>query len=774
MRKSSAFDTRIRFFVAVLLIMSCLLPSCVKVDHPDDVTTSEESVTDTHQNGAEITDTDTNDTTQTTTETSDTEQNNNGSTDTDMNNTDINNTTPAPKRIFDEDNIILSFGAISDIHITGKITDNSESKFREAITQLRAQAAKHDANGLDAIAIAGDMTQNGTADEVNTFVSVINDMGVKNVMLTPGNHDIRNSTGFLDGYLSTMGESHIQNDVDQSMLEKGARHCVVNGSHFIFIEPTSYSNDCPYDASVMSWLNTTLTEITKNDPNAYVFVFTHPMPYDTCYGSTLSGGCWYTTHLTNTLSKYPQVVTFGGHLHFAINDERSIMQTEFTSVGCGSVRYLATERGFSNMASATVPKDAHSVSSGLLVQVDSAGNVRITRMDFSNDSTFKEPWELSAPDSDKTHLTKYTKRRNETNQAPSLTGTPTLDVVIAPSTGTVTDANLTIPAGTDDDFVHHYKVVIKNLNTTASSTFQFLSDFYRHPQTSDMAKELTFPLDIFESGSYLIEVSAVDSWDAESKKISCEVTVGDTAGGLSSVLPNVYTDFEFVNGTISDTNNKFTVDVQGASVKDVSLTFAGTTKTVSAFRVLAKGQHATLRFKDYTASTMTNFYNSSTGFTIETLYVNYDPSGKQGVVCGTQKAGLGLAENVGKPYFFTYTTSGSAQINASSDVAVSKTELNHEVCTGYYNEAQNKTYTAMYVNGELLASGSCDGKIKISTNADIATALCLGADIAISGKGDDFQTTNFALADVKIYATALNYKQVGTAYQNAIDNFKNS
>ena len=153
--------------------------------------------------------------------------------------------------------------------------------------------------------------------------------------------------------------------------------------------------------------------------------------------------------------------------------------------------------------------------------------------------------------------------------------------------------------------------------------------------------------------------------------------------------------------------------------------------------------------------------------------MNYAPETTgQGVVCGTQKGGTGLAESNGKPYFYTYTTGGI--INASSSKAASSTELNHAVCTAIYDAAAGKTYTFLYIIGELVASGVSDGKIKISTGADIATALCLGADIAGNGKGDDFQTSDFALADLKIYGKALNSNQVETAYQNAVDSFKNA
>jgi hypothetical protein len=59
----------------------------------------------------------------------------------------------------------------------------------------------------------------------------------------------------------------------------------------------------------------------------------------------------------------------------------------------------------------------------------------------------------------------------------------------------------------------------------------------------------------------------------------------------------------------------------------------------------------------------------------------------------------------------------------------------------------------------------------VHTSAEIATAFCLGADIAKGGVGSDFQMTSFRLTDVKIYAQALNFKQVETAYNNAVAAF---
>jgi hypothetical protein len=497
------------------------------------------------------------------------------------------------------------------------------------------------------------------------------------------------------------------------------------------------------------------------------------MPYNTCYGSDLSGGSWYTTHLTGTLSKYSQVVTFGGHLHFPINDERSIMQTAFTSLGCGSVRYLAIERGYSNMASATVPKDAYSVSSGLLVQVDASGNLRITRMDFSNTSTFKTPWELEAPKATGSHLTKYSADRANVNIAPTITEAPTLNASVNVTTGIVSGATVIVRAGADDDFIHHYKVTVKNETTGTVNVYNFLSDFYRHSKPGTMAATLEFPVDITASGKYTVDVVAVDSWGAESAKISCEAQIGEGDATLSADLPEVYDDLDFTGTAIVSVKGKFTATLKnGAAIASESFTFAGKTKTLSALKVSAKGQYGLVKFNDYTASTVTNFYNSATGFTVEAMFVNKSPSGSQGVVCGTQNpGGWGIAQNNGTPYFFTYVGSSGSSIRLDANKATSTTELTHIVCTTLYNSATNKTFTAMYINGELVKSNSAANKVGIHSDESIATAFCLGADISGGGGGSDFQMTDFRLTDVKFYASALNYKQVETAYNNAVAAF---
>ncbi len=679
--------------------------------------------------------------------------------------TDVTTSTslvaPNPENIeFDASNIVLSFGALSDIHVHTTNKDGEE-KFKSAISLLTEEAKKDDADGLDAIAIAGDIADTGKKEEVAKFASLVKTyFPNKSVMLATGNHDI--SGVKMSDYYNAMGEEYFANDVD-SDIASGSRHCVVNGYHFIFVEPSSYGNNCPYSEQTIKWLDETLAKITAEEPNAYIFLFTHPMIYRTCYGSEL-GSFWYTTYLTATLEKYPQVVTFGGHLHFPINDERSIMQDKFTSLGCGSVRYLAIEGGYAN-ANGTVPNDAYSVSSGLLVQVDKYGNCRITRMYFSETTTFKTPWIISAPKADGSHLEKYTLDRANENKAPALSG----NVTFTPSPVAGSSAGkITIAAGTDDDFVHHYVIDIFDKASNAKvATYNVLSDFYTKANPTDMSREFSYSVGTLPDGEYKASVTAVDSWDAVSNALSCEFKVG--TGEMNAELPDTYADIDFDGGKVTDKKDKLSLTINSVDITEREFKFAGKTASVSSVSVISAGQNVIARFKDYNASTITDFYNSEKGFSVEGLFVNRAPSGSQGVICGTQAGGWGIAQAAGVPYLFTYVGSSNSRIDAKS--ASSTEELTHVVATFIYDASTQKTSTALYLDGKLVSMDTKSGKIKISASAGAENAFVLGADIDSNGMGGDFKMTDFSIVDAKIYAEALNRKQVETAYNNAVENF---
>lgn len=451
--------------------------------------------------------------------------------------------TPDPTKIFDENNIVFSFAALSDIHLGNNTSDVEENKFKNALLQIKEFAAKNDANGIDAIFAVGDLFEGsgyGGNDalmlEYKKIYESVFDPTVTPMIHTPGNHDLKwdNTAKDVAASQNTMlGSNYFLTDIDQNILKaEGNRHCVINGYHVLTLLPVTSTN-VSYTQATKTWLDQTLAQITTENPNAYVIVLTHPMIYDTVYGSTLGRepgtmltDMWATSDLTDILSKYNQVITFGGHLHFPLNDPRSIMQTAFTSLGCGSVNYMAIEDGkYENMYSTTTMKDKDEFSQGLICQIDANGNMRITRMDFYNETTIDTAWEISYPTADGSHLTAYGKDRGsaEKNTAPIISN----DIrEIITTNGNKKTVSIEFGAAQDDTFAHHYTMVFKNTATGKTlKTFNILSDFYRAKSPADMKDTLSCTIGTLNKGEYEVILTAYDSWGAASESISYKFTV---------------------------------------------------------------------------------------------------------------------------------------------------------------------------------------------------------------------------------------------------------
>lgn len=445
--------------------------------------------------------------------------------------------------VFDESKIALSLAAISDVHIEGS-SDAYANKFTAALNQLKAKAAESDANGIDGVLVVGDLIQRAEITMAQNFKALYEDVFKPTevpMIYTIGNHDMNPKYDWTPSTVAqsvamanTFGDEYFKTDIDNTMRNNyEARHCVIGGYHILAVTPNG-DQPITYSPNVITWLDQQLDAITKTDPNRYVIVLTHPMIYNTIYGSLLGedGGVWTSTLpnywatrvLTGVLEKYPQVVSFHGHLHFPINDPRSLWQGKWTALGCGSTRYMAIEpAGWEGISSTpTVMNDANNFSQGYLVQFDVNGNMRIVKMDFFNNGTIGEPYVMQYPDAAGANLAKYNNvTRKAANQAPTMSTIEAKDVKDNEA------ASVTFAAGKDDEFVHHYVITLsKGGNVVA--TKKILADFYLHPNTSEMKSSWTYGFGtLSESGQYTVSVVAVDSWDAESAPVTVTFNCGD-------------------------------------------------------------------------------------------------------------------------------------------------------------------------------------------------------------------------------------------------------
>ncbi len=682
---------------------------------------------------------------------------------------------------FNADNIVLQFAAISDIH-----TSSNTNRVKNAFQQLKDAALLYTDKGLDAVIVAGDLTNTYTPDQnakkteaaqVKSVYESVFDPARVPLIFGVGNHDhdsdpgSRNNGGMdLEGFMNAIYagkmDAYKQYDVACSDSAHGSRHAVIGNYHFLFVEPITYNCADGYDGgakyydATKAWLDSTLKEITTSAPNQYVFIVTHPMPFDTVYGSDLCLGTtiWYTKDLTAILDKYPQAVTFGGHLHFPLADERSIMQTGFTSLGCGSVQYMAIENGnYDSMQSATVMKDNNQVSSGYLVQVDGDGNVRFIRMDFQNKATTKDPFVIEAPKADGSHLEKYGKDRGDAanNKAPVLSANAITIKDNAATEDDVLSVKLNFLAATDDDLIHHYLLEVYEGGKVVE-THKILADFYRHPNIANMKKEydVTLTYSYARGGKYTVKLKAYDSWDAVSNEV---VYAYEPKLDVSKVtLPDVYADLDFEGGNATDAKGNINIElVGGASVANGTFKFDGTTKTLSALNIKGGNQYAKLTFAK--VDDMESFLSKD--FTVELLYVSRNKTGKQGIFSGIEEKGFGISEVDGKPTFEACVVKTIRTTTAEK--ASSSEELVHVVAT----YAPSSALFAIYVNGEMVST-------KASGNPkDQGKIFALGANIQKNGTPNNF-ASDLSIVDVKVYNAKFSQAQALVRYQNVLAEYK--
>ena len=437
---------------------------------------------------------------------------------------------------FNEKKVVLNLAVISDTHVNGPNTVPAY-KFRSCLVLEKGYAARF--GGLDGVVVAGDLVDSPAWDASkypqiddwkDLYLSVLNPREVP-LAYTVGNHDIwkewtPNTYKEAKQFTRRFGPDFYCNEVgDKRMAEEfECRHNVIGGYHILAVTPDG-RDPVVYPQEVIDWLDENLMAITEAEPDKFVIVITHAMIYHTIYGSYLDdvypkhSGYWSTRVLTEVLSKYPQAVVFGGHLHFPLNDPRSIWQGAFTVMGTASTRYMAIDNGgYENMAGLTVMRDKDEFSQGLLLQFDANGNMRAVRMDFYNQTTIGQPWTVRHPCKDGSHLQKYNHERlAAANKAPVLKDLEWKDA------GEAKDGRRRVEfswsAAGDDEFAHTYTLTVKGVGSK-----KILSDFYRVPRTNQMKKSWSVCFDL-APGEYEAELVARDSWDAESNVISKEIKV---------------------------------------------------------------------------------------------------------------------------------------------------------------------------------------------------------------------------------------------------------
>ncbi|MBE6717613.1 MAG: metallophosphoesterase [Ruminococcaceae bacterium] len=270
---------------------------------------------------------------------------------------------------------VLRFAVCSDIHLNGEENQIETVRLRQLFEDMYSYSEKNKVYPkLDAVVVAGDFTGGGAEKEYVMFNKITGEYRKEETQLLTvlGNHEFINYRDVDASVGYDIYKKYISDNTDT--------HTVINGFSFIGV---SYDPDGKKFTGKLQWLEGEIEKAVKRDSAKPVFVYQHPAPFMTVYGSVN----WGDTDIRKVLKKYPQVVDFSGHSHYAPTDPRSVWQGSFTAVGCGS---LAAFMG--NLNYIDGDKDAPGKSGGFrLVEADAEGNIRMKTYDSENRMFFDSP-----------------------------------------------------------------------------------------------------------------------------------------------------------------------------------------------------------------------------------------------------------------------------------------------------------------------------------------------------------------------------------------------
>ena len=393
---------------------------------------------------------------------------------------------------------VVRFAVCSDIHLDGDPQQNEAIRFAQLFQKSYAYASSCEYDKLDAVIVCGDMTNNGLPEQYKVFKDVIN-ANIKDetqLLVTMGNHEF---IAYRDN------DASVGTRVFEEQMERNDDNSyVINGYHFIVC---SYAEDGKTFTKKASWLDSEIRAAKKDTGDKPIFVFQHPAPFATCYGSL----SWGDVTIPTVLCKYPQVVDFSGHSHYPVNDPRSIWQSNFTALGCGTLSYFETDL---DGISGNFPYNTHEAAQFYIVEADAAGNVKIMPYDLITDTFFDNEYYLSG-------LAKrqyaYTYLRMKTiDKAPVFSD----DTVVKTTVNDNGETVLTF-TGADDKFVaESYKIsVTKNALKVFDDNF---SGKYMYLNEEDI---YDVNLGVLGKGTYKVSIVAMNAYAELSAPLNYTFTV---------------------------------------------------------------------------------------------------------------------------------------------------------------------------------------------------------------------------------------------------------
>ena len=174
---------------------------------------------------------------------------------------------------------VLRFAVCSDAHLSREESGlKNAEKFKKMFSVAYGIAKKSDYKGLDAVLVAGDMTESGKTVEYE-FYRELTDKYVKDgteLLTVMGNHE------HIE-YRDTSNPQKAIEVFNKYVSDEEDFHKVIGGYHFIGV---SYDDNGKEEFKTkLEWLRAELDKAVADTGDKPIFVMQHPHPALTVYGS---------------------------------------------------------------------------------------------------------------------------------------------------------------------------------------------------------------------------------------------------------------------------------------------------------------------------------------------------------------------------------------------------------------------------------------------------------------------------------------------------------
>ena len=417
--------------------------------------------------------------------------------------------------------MILPFGGLQ--RLGGSITDTMPKTPSDFVPAIRLVAFTDSHNCNDHVADAID-TAYALFDNDSVYAGVDGFFGLGDFSSVGGEGDYARYAETLHAHVrpetvlvNIHGNHEFKDDNYREYFIKYFGHdpntvTEINGFSCIAFSGERGVTEWTFTPKSLGWLSRSIRDAEKKADGKAIFVFQHPHPWGTVYGSTY----WSDPEINLVLNGHNRIVDFSGHSHFPMNDPRSILQTNYTAVGCGAMATFETDKDY---LPGQHPDGYDPAAQMCVIEADNDGSVRIRGYDLLSDTYICEYYVDNVNDK---RSYAYTYRNARAHDKAPVFPADTAATAFRNDSGewVISFDEAEVPEGY---IVHEYRVTVKDAAGKVVFRDNFVDDYFVFDD--DDTADFRIGTDTLESGkSYTLLVRAESAYQKYSETISLPFT----------------------------------------------------------------------------------------------------------------------------------------------------------------------------------------------------------------------------------------------------------